>query len=654
MDILSLHIDNFLTIGQAQLKLDNKGLVLLRGENKDDPSASSNGSGKSSIPDAICWGLYGETARGESGDSVVNDTAKKNCRVTVTLRDGDTVYKIVRHRKDKEHKNATYVLSWTAAEFEKGGYEGVQMHKATEKDTQLVINEILGCTLDVFMASIYAGQEAMPDLPKLTDKALKNLIEQAAGVERLEKAYVLARGKALTAKNELDASVTLVGRTETSRASTFERLKLAAAKYKEFEGGREERAAKNKEAIVANEARIVELSDKYGVLFESEGVLRTELSELATKLAQHRELTDKHGALVREATALHGAFIRGQSEFDRDMKTVATIKAGIDNAPEEMKKPCGECGKPHTEDELAEFVEHQKKRLRIAAERAKDCKTLMTDAQLKAEKADEVAAEFKATIPDVTAIAERQGRANAALSQIEDVRKQIAILTAEVRRLTAISDSFMTEANPHKETIRLLNDEIKEYDEQLATWRGEVKAKEEAHWIAETVATVFSPAGVRAHILDTVTPFLNEHTGDYLGALSDGSISAVWSTLGETKGGDLREKFNIDVVNERGGKTFGLLSGGEKRKVRLATMLALQDLVASRAVKPINLWIGDEVDDALDVAGLERLMGIMERKARERGTVLVISHNDLSDWIDNQTVVTKKGGVSTVEGVLCD
>ena len=76
--------------------------------------------------------------------------------------------------------------------------------------------------------------------------------------------------------------------------------------------------------------------------------------------------------------------------------------------------------------------------------------------------------------------------------------------------------------------------------------------------------------------------------------------------------------------------------------------------MASRATQPIDIWFGDEVDDALDGSGLERLMTILERKARERGTVIVISHNSLGDWIDNVTTVTKADGVSTVEGALCD
>jgi DNA repair exonuclease SbcCD ATPase subunit len=82
--------------------------------------------------------------------------------------------------------------------------------------------------------------------------------------------------------------------------------------------------------------------------------------------------------------------------------------------------------------------------------------------------------------------------------------------------------------------------------------------------------------------------------------------------------------------------------------VRLACALALQDLVATRAAKAIDLWIGDEIDDALDSAGLERLMGVLEEKARDRGTVLVISHNDIKDFCRRSFVVTKVNQRATV------
>ena len=107
-------------------------------------------------------------------------------------------------------------------------------------------------------------------------------------------------------------------------------------------------------------------------------------------------------------------------------------------------------------------------------------------------------------------------------------------------------------------------------------------------------------------------------------------------------------KFNISVTKTGSSKSFQTLSGGEKRKVRIACSLALQDLVASRASKNIELFIGDEIDDALDTAGLERLMGILEAKARERGTVMIISHKEMKSWFRETITVEVKEGRSYV------
>jgi DNA repair exonuclease SbcCD ATPase subunit len=231
-----------------------------------------------------------------------------------------------------------------------------------------------------------------------------------------------------------------------------------------------------------------------------------------------------------------------------------------------------------------------------------------------------------------------RSRVEQGATQVRSIQKQIELAKASKAPGQALVESC-------QEKIAKLREEHTKAVDALSRAEGDLA-------VAQSVVKVFGPAGVRAHILDTVTPFLNERTAEYLATLSDGNISAVWSTLTRNAKGELKEKFAIEVDNINGGGSFELQSGGEKRKVRLATMLALQDLVASRASKPIDLWCGDEVDDALDPAGLERLMTILERKARERGTVVVISHADLKDWVDDVTVVTKENGVSTVQGAL--
>ena len=77
MDFLSLEIKNFGPIEEAYVNRSEMGLVSIEGENKDDPSANSNGAGKSTIPDAFRSCLFGTTTRGTKGDEVSAEFAGK-------------------------------------------------------------------------------------------------------------------------------------------------------------------------------------------------------------------------------------------------------------------------------------------------------------------------------------------------------------------------------------------------------------------------------------------------------------------------------------------------------------------------------------------------------------------------------------------------
>lgn len=165
----------------------------------------------------------------------------------------------------------------------------------------------------------------------------------------------------------------------------------------------------------------------------------------------------------------------------------------------------------------------------------------------------------------------------------------------------------------------------------------------------QAACQVFALSGVRAYILDMVTPYLNSRTSYYLDILSDGAMRAEWVTLSKNAKGELKDKFSIAIEARQGAKSFEALSGGEKRKVRLACAFAIQDLVAQRVADPIRLFVADEIDDALDAAGLERLMTVLEEKAAQGNCVMVISHNDLQHWIPNVLTVVKEGGVSYID-----
>lgn len=559
MKILSLEIENFLAIGHSGvLNLDDQGLVLIQGINNDDSSANSNGVGKSTIPDALSWVNFGETAREISGDAVVNDVAKKNCMVREVVESGANRYMIERYRKHATYKNQTRVLV-------QSGHAWDDISKGTEKETQALIEQILGCSKDVFMAAIYAGQETAPDLPSMTDKQLKLLVEEAAGVDKIEAALQIARKRA-------DANTKHLAAAELKRENAVRRLEDHEARLarievmrKEFEDGREGR--KNGHLDLARK-HLASAGEHQKLLTELPALesVRTEIAALDERLANHKRLSDIAAAARTAFSSLSRAADRAAADFQRASDTIRKTLAAIKNAPEEMKKPCGECGKPHTEAELEEFVAHLKARQarEVADARELGRKWEVAKGEVTAQQEKVTAAE--AAIPDVVEISRRR-------AELVEVKARIERTTAEIQRCKDAARSEMehakrvqTEENPHDGDAEMTAGRVTGLKGEIAALDTELVELRKRAVVLEQAVKVFGPAGVRAHILDTVTPFLNSQTADYLSALSDGNISATWSTLSSTAKGELREKFNIDVTNSKGAKTFKGLSGGGEAK----------------------------------------------------------------------------------------
>jgi len=642
MDIPKLSITNFLTIGRAELELDGRGLLLIQGENEDDTSAKSNGAGKSSIVDALCWVLYGTTAREVSGDDVVNETAKKDCEVGVTLVDGATAYLISRYRKHATRKNQLIVHEVPATGTV------VDLSKGTDKETQEVVNKIMGCSLDVFIGAIYAGQEKMPDLPGMTDKQLKLLIEEAAGVEELAEAYKEAAKRSLVVEKQHIAA-------QTTLKALGERLGLLNAEltayqtsHAVFEGERKVRAkdelAKIKplqEQVAATEADIATFDEPQLIARQAE--LEASLAKNDEQKAAQRKLAERLHAASTAVTRLH---TQTSGKKDTHASQVKALEA-IDS---QVGQPCAECGKAYCAHDLESVKETRQKQIGTTKDELLTMARSYKEA-LAAQAAIQVEIDtFTAGLTDVSAAVAEMTAIRSNLSTIATLRKGVEANLRDIEAVKVKAKGCLTEANTWTKAVEGKQVEITGAESAILVAEVTCGTLETQAELYANAVKVFGPAGVRAHILDTVTPFLNEKTGEYLGALSDGNIHAVWSTLSKTAKGDLKEKFNIEVTNDKGGKTFKAISGGEKRKVRIATAMALQDMVATRATKPINLFMADEIDHALDEPGLERLMTVLDKKAKERGTVLVVSHNSLSDWIDNVILVKKSGGVSSVTG----
>ncbi|HDU3041852.1 TPA: SMC family ATPase, partial [Klebsiella pneumoniae subsp. pneumoniae] len=570
-------------------------------------------------------------------DDVLSTGHEKNCRVKVTIEDEGKRYAIIRHRKHKEFKNRLIVR----------GEDG-DMTKGKDSLTQEFVERLIGASKEVFMASIYASQEAMPDLPGMSDKNLKTIVEEAAGVDRLTKAYAIARERANAAAARMETTKTKMDACLSLVESAQNELESAKTSSEAWERDRSERLDVARADLVGAEVTLTEVEMELRSLPEqirdTENAIGKEREKLASKEEHDAKLVKVRGAITDIR-----ASIRITENIQKEaMQRARALKVKAEEVNTKVGEPCPTCGKAYCVEDLSTVKESFVEQARSEISQAQASATSVAKYQEHLEKALKIESSLVASTPDVSAIISRIEQLTKELGTLRHREKEVVAVEALVARARSEVDRITKEINPFLAVIKRHEESLAANKSNYGVLKTELKNIQEQALLLDKARQVYSPAGVRSHILTSVTPFLNAQTAEYLNTLSDGNIVAEWSTMESTKKGEWRDKFNISVRKIGASKTFQTLSGGEKRKVRIACSLALQDLVASRASKNIELFIGDEIDDALDTAGLERLMGILEAKARERGTVMIISHKEMKSWFRETITVEVKEGRSYV------
>ena len=134
----SLTARNFQSWADLKFNFEN-GITLIDGQNHDDGRAE--GSGKSAVANALCWGIYGKIPKEAKIDDVIT-YGKKECSVTVELDNG---FKIVRHRA---RKNELYIEK-----------DDVKYQEKDSKETQKKIESIIGLSFLSFVQTVYFPQD---------------------------------------------------------------------------------------------------------------------------------------------------------------------------------------------------------------------------------------------------------------------------------------------------------------------------------------------------------------------------------------------------------------------------------------------------------------------------------------------------------------
>jgi DNA repair exonuclease SbcCD ATPase subunit len=177
--IKTLAVKNFMSVGNATqaVQFDRRDLTLVLGQNLDlggDDTGARNGTGKTTIINALSYALYGAALTNIKKDNLINKTNGKNMLVTIEFEKDGVDYKIERGRKP--NTMAFYV----------GGQEQeiTDESQGDSRETQAEIERMLGMSHDMFKHIVALNTYTEPFLSlKANDQ--RAIIEQLLGITML-------------------------------------------------------------------------------------------------------------------------------------------------------------------------------------------------------------------------------------------------------------------------------------------------------------------------------------------------------------------------------------------------------------------------------------------------------------------------------------
>jgi DNA repair exonuclease SbcCD ATPase subunit len=185
----NLTVKNFMSVGnQTQaVDFDREHLTLVLGSNLDlggDDTGSRNGTGKTTIVNALSYALYGQALTNIRKENLINKTNGKNMLVTVEFEKNRNRYRIERGRKPN-------VLKLFVNDSEMKTDESEDESQGDSRETQRNIEDMLEMSHTMFKHLVALNTYTEPFLSmRAADQ--REVIEQLLGITQLsEKAEAL-------------------------------------------------------------------------------------------------------------------------------------------------------------------------------------------------------------------------------------------------------------------------------------------------------------------------------------------------------------------------------------------------------------------------------------------------------------------------------
>jgi len=601
MQFLSYKVKNLFSVKEAALSLDKEGLVLVTGHSYDE--GSSNGSGKSSLVNkGLLWALFGETAEGLKGDSVINNKVKNgSAYAEVIFKVKDDLFRIERTRDKKSGGTLT---------LEKNDFD---LSKRDVRETQKDIERIIGRDLKSFIQTDFFGQGNSTPFMKLTPARQKEVLENILPFEDLD----------LWLENTKEAKKIVA----LELLSCKEQIKTYEANIQILDFQKTKMLGQEKNWGIENNRKIKELKTELATL---------ENSDIANKIADTKAQLSKI-----ETPNFEDKVSSFQSQVVEFSNKVNTLSSTLSTKERELAvllqsqttRTCPTCKQPLPQESQAvssyELGALEKEIETIKLQRQKE-QEFLTGSKINLRKLQEIRTDtnrLKALLISLNEAAHNE--------RMQKVKNQI---------------QFVAESqNPYKETLKNIEIDKKENEKNLDLKNKSLQIIIEEESCIRLWEKAFSK-DIKIMLYNKACPFITKKANHYLNMLRNPQITVNFSTTKTLKNDASKTEFTTAASSTTGGSEYDLLSGGEQQMVDFSVGMALSDLASTQIQSKTNLLVLDEPFVGLDNRNSEAIVQFLtEISSKTKDTVFLISNEEsLKGLIPNIIRLEKTNGCSTL------
>ena len=314
---------------------DTEQLTLVLGHNLDlGGDGSRNGTGKTTIINALSYGLYGEALTNIRRDNLINKTNAKGMIITVDFDINGNEYRIERGRRPN-----------TLKFFIDGVEKADDEQQGDSRETQKEIERIIGFPHNMFKHLIALNTYTEPFLSMKTNDQ-RDMIEQLLGITEIsEKAELLKE---------------LLKNTKDSIKDEESRIQAVQNANKRIEKNIDDIELRRKAWDNQHSVKLKDLQASLDALSET---------DIDSELDKHRELDIVHKQYSK-MQGLQNELKQLQTSSKRNASTLVSIRSDIEKAESGVCPACDQ-STAHLdthETYTAELKEKEKKELSYSTE----------------------------------------------------------------------------------------------------------------------------------------------------------------------------------------------------------------------------------------------------------------------------------------------